>query len=263
MATDTQNTILSNIIAAIPELTSVSDTAIFKKIAEVIGNTDDLMTTEIYNTETIIINTLVDKNYGKSGYYIKKALAYQDGYDLTMDSNGYPIYATIDKTAQIVANASFQAINNNLFLLVTAIDLSGNLIPLANDVLMRFKSYFQNFEIPGIVLTIKSPVANIFDFVPKITYLSTSNLSTIISNIQTQFANFQKQSLQNGILYVNQFTNYLVQNIEGLIDVTIVNQNIDGVAFIADTLLSSGYFNYSSSALIEMANQSNYTAINN
>ena len=243
------NTILANIQAAMTELSNGSVSAIYKKIAEAIGQVIDTVLSEIANTQTIITNIVTNQSYGKSNYYTDAALAFQYGDDFIPDGNGNYYYAVIktDPSVRIITQVAFINTSLGLQLKVATTDPStGLLIALDGSQLAAFIAYMGLFEIPGLPLLITSIAGNTLAFNMTITYNAAYNLSTIQNNVLTALNNFQSTFTFNGVFYNYQLENYLVQNVPGVADVFISGTTIDGSSFSGNTSLTSGYFNYAS-----------------
>jgi hypothetical protein len=252
MAT-TYDIIMSYLKAAIPELTNNSAAAIDKKIASALAPTVDNTILELSNTKTEIANIIGQQRYGRSQYYIDTALNYQDEYDLTeVDENFNPIYPKIDEVARIVKHAAFKALpSGNLQVLTLKVaaldDATGLLRALTPSEKSSFDGYMTQFEIPGLPLIKSSTDAVELSFMATITYFSTYNLTNIKTSIDEQLTNFRDEFSFDGTLYINDLETYLKTNIAGIRNVSISNTLIDSVAFLSQTELSSGYFNYAPS----------------
>ena len=246
------STIISNIQAAMPNLNSSSATSFVSKIAEAIGQVLDNILAEFTNTQNIITELIVNKNFGHSQYYTEYALAYQDGDDLIVDTTtGKLIYATIDSNKQIISQAAFDKSNpTSLVLKVAYIDPStGLLAALPTAKKTAFDSYFGNFEIPGIPISIISDNPNTLTFNAKITYNSNYNLATLQANIATALITFRDTFKFNGVFDDYLFENYIVNNVPGIIsvylsDTTMTDSSGAPQSFSGSTKLSAGYYNY-------------------
>jgi hypothetical protein len=248
--------IISFIRASMPELNSASVAGVINKEAEAIGQALDITVAEIANSETIITDVIVNKNFGHNQYYTDNALAYQEGVSLSVD----PItkafyYATVDVNKQIIAQAAFKEVISgssvSLVLKVAYVDPStGLLAKLPTDKKTAFDSYFSNFEIPGLPVDRISDDPNILAFDAAITYEKTFDLTTLQSNISAALLVFRNTFQFNGIFYNYFLENYLVTNVPGVLAVFLSNTTIDttpstgAVPFSGTTILSSGYFNY-------------------
>jgi len=243
------DTIIGYIQAAMPELDSQSVSAFVTKLTEAIGKAIDNTEAEFVNTETIITQTITNKNYGHDEYYTDNALAYQEGDDLSKDSFGNFYYAVIDSSKQIIAQAAFEAITTGsstaLVLKVATLNQSTGLLEaLTLSQLTAFKSYFLNFEIPGLPISIISNDANVIDFNAAITYDKAYDLTTIQNNVASALLNFRDNFTFNGKFYNYYLENYLVSNVPGVKAVYLSGTTIDGVGFSGYTSLSAGYFDY-------------------
>jgi len=248
MAT-TQAIINSNLIAL--GFNNPSQTGIFEKVSEALGNVIDTTLTEFTNTEATIVSTITAKNYGKAGYYTGYALAFQYGDSLSIDANGNYYYATIDTTKQIVKQAAFTAsTSGDLFLKVASIDITGTTIPLTLSQYNAFVAYMKNFEIPGLPVNYISANANVLYFVANCTYYSSFDLPTLQNNISTYLTLFMNSFAFNGTFYVDDLSNYIKTNLAGVRDFFISQTQLDGVPFSGSAVLSAGYFNYNTSNII-------------
>jgi hypothetical protein len=254
--------------------TNPSNASIYGQIANAIAPIIDNTIAEINNSESIITNLLISQNgYGKSAYYVQTALAFQYGYNLSINTNINPVtgapylnlyYPTIDTTAQIINQAAIQTGTNgsfvSLFLKVATTANGGTLGPLNSAQLTSFSNYMLNFEILGLPLNIITLPANILNFTVNCSFNASYNSTTLEAAVQTQLLNFQNSFAFNGVFYAGQLESYIVNNVPGVIDFYIYNSTVDNVVFEGSTVLSAGYFNYNSD-ILSGANI-NYIAVN-
>lgn len=252
--------ILAYISASVAELSSISNTALYKKIAEAIGLSIDNTITEINNTQSNINNILYNQRFGKGGFYITSAKAFQYGDTLTADPiTGYPMYAVIDATKQIIAQASYEnsVIDGYQKLVLKVAKLNSNtkaLEPLTPSEYSAFASYMNNFVIDGIYIDFVSLPPNIFGFNAEVNYYTAYDLTTLKNNVSSALQNFKTNFQFNSKLFVNDLPAYLVANVQGLRNVflsetTITDAFGNTIPFTNDTLLSNGYFNYPANIL--------------
>ena len=253
--------ILTNLINGVPELYNKSVTALYKKLAEALSITIDDTIAELSNTEDIINANIANKNYGKAGYYVAAALAYEDGVDMVIDPVTLDwVYDPVDTSLQTITQAAFD--ERGLILKVAYTDPgTGLLAALPNAVLGRFRDYFNTsglggFGIPGINISIVSLSPNIFNassFV--ISYYGSYSLSNVQADVLAALNTFRDSFQYNGKLYILDLMDYLKTNVPGIRDIAITTPEIDGVPFAGNTVLSSGYFNWDPALTIT------YTAI--
>lgn len=239
-----ENNILSNLQAL--GFTNISDAAIYKIQAQGIGSFIDNILTEFANTKNSILNTINTLRYGKSNYYETVAKGFQFGDDLIPAIGDLdPSYAIIDPSKQIINQAAFQNINDSLSLKVATSNLlTGGLQQLTIPQLAAFQSYFTNFEILGLPVTIVSLPGNVFGFNAIHKYNSGYDLTTLQANTLAALNAFDNTFLFNGTLYTNQVSDYIKQNVPGTIDFFLTGTTIDGVPYSGSTTLQAGYFNY-------------------
>lgn len=248
--------ILANIQAAIPSLTNNSVASIFRKMAEALSLTIDSTTDELNNTVAIIDANIANKNYGKAGYYVNAALAYEDGVDMVQDPLTLEwIYSPVDISKQTITQAAFDV--DTMTLKVAYTDSATKLLAkLPVAVLNRFKDYFNTsglggFCIPGIPINIVSLDPNIFNassFI--ITYFGSYNLVNVQTDVQAALNAFRDSFAYNGSLFLNDLIEYIKTNVPGVRDVNILGAEIDSVIFAGNTKLAAGYFDYDNSLLI-------------
>lgn len=100
-----------------------SGAAIENKIAQAVGIPIDNTVQEFTNSENRILNIIVTQRYGKDGYYVAKALAFQLGDDLIIDPITLDdVYAVINPLNQIISQAAFEDFADQLFLKVAKIN---------------------------------------------------------------------------------------------------------------------------------------------
>lgn len=229
---------------------NTSNTALYNMIAVSVGEVVDNTITEMSNSENNILSIINLQRYGKTGYYTSTALAFQYGDDLIIDPDtGNFIYAVIDPTKQIVVQAAFEEIttgsNSELFLKIAALDaLSGLLVQLTGPQLAAFTTYFLNFEIPGLPVSIINNPANILSFNAVATFYATYDLTNLQTNLANALNNFRDTFEFNGEFFAGDLQDYIKQNVPGMRDFFISATTIDGTAFQGSVTLDSGYFNY-------------------
>lgn len=240
----TQDQITANLIAM--GFNNPSQAAIYNKIAEAVGLIIDSTITEIDNSETNIFTIINTQRYGKSGYYTGKALAFQLGDNLIIDSTTLDfIYAVIDPTKQIVKQAAFEDISSQLFLKIATLNnVTGLLEPLTADQYSAFVNYFTVFELPGLPVTIINLPGNILYFNAIATFYATYDLPTLKTNLLNALNTFRSSFTFNGTFYDGDLEQYIKTNVPGIRDFFINNTLIDGVPFTGSISLESGYFNY-------------------
>ncbi len=244
--------------------TNVSVTSIEGIIAISIGQFDDNLLAEIANSESTINNIQQSQwGYGSPNYYVQQALQFQLGDNLIVNTAINPvtgqiygnlIYAVIDTTKQIIAQAAFQkSLQGASFLKVATQAISGTgLAPLTSDQLVAFKSYMLNFEIVDIPLNIISIPGIILNFVSTVTYFSSFDLPTLQSNVVAAFNTFLRGFQFNGIFYATDLEQYIQNNVQGIRSFFINDTELDGIAFLDYINLSSGYFDYDPSVLTSL-----------
>jgi hypothetical protein len=231
-----------------------SNAAIFNEIAVAVATPVDNTIQELNNAEAAILDLITNKNYGKPGYYIAAALAFQYGYNLSVDTvtQAY-YYATIDTAAQIVKQAAFESSLSGLFLKIATLNTTTNLLePLDSLELDSFTNYFKLSELPGLPVTIINNAANILNFNANCTYYAQYDLVTLQTNISNALNTFRNNFLFDGVLYITDLESYLAANVPGVRSFFISSQTIDSTPFTGSVALSSGYFNYFSAILSQI-----------
>lgn len=230
-------------------LSNPSQLALLNKIAQGLGIVVDNTIQEFSNSENRILASMSSKNYGKAGYYTGIALAFQYGDNLVTDPTTLDlVYAVINPQNQIINQAAFEEIvtgsNSQLFLKVATIDpLTGNLMPLSAPQLAAFISYYSNFQLPGLPISIISLPPNVLNFVGTVTYLKTYDLSTLQTAIQTALNTFKQAFPFDGVFYVGDLETQ-IRLVPGVRDFFVTGTTIDGAGFSGNTALQAGYFNY-------------------
>lgn len=258
--------ILTNIKNAIANLMNNSITAIFNKLAEALGMTIDNTIAELSNTQNIINANIAANNYGKVGYYVNAALAYEDGIDMIIDPvTGNMIYSPVDTSKQTIAQAAFEP--DTLTLKVAYVDPATNqLAALPSDMLTRFISYFNEasnggISIPGIPLNFVSNPPNKFTCNFTITYYGSYSLTNIQNNVVNALTSFQDSFSYNGELFIDILGDYIKQNVPGIKSVNITNMQIDDVDFSGSIKLIAGYFYFDASIITSLNTTAPYVSI--
>jgi hypothetical protein len=253
----TQDIISSNLQAL--GFTNASQAATYNKIAEAFGLVIDATLTELSNSEVDIFNIINTQRYGKSGYYTGKALAFQYGDNLIIDTVTFDyIYAVIDTTKQIVKQAAFEDLSAQLFLKIATLNnTTGLLEPLTSAQYDAFVNYFTVFEIPGLPVTIINSPGNVLYFNATATFFATYDLPTLQTNLINALNSFRSSFTFNGTFYDGDLESYIKTNVPGIRDFFINNTLIDGAPFGGSIALPSGYFNY----VADIANQITYKPV--
>lgn len=241
--------------------------ALFEQISQGIGVPIDNTILEFSNNQALFLQTITQKNYGKSGYYEGWAKAFQLGDDLIIDpTTGNDIYAVIDASKQIITQAAFEELvqgqNVQLFLKIAKTDpVSGLLVPLLGTELAEFQPYFQTAELPGIAVSIVNNAANVLAFNANVTFYKTYNLTTLQTKLLAALNSFLSTFQFNGEFFNGDLSDYVKANVPGVRDFFIYGTTLDGIGFSGDTLLSSGYFNYLPQILSNIATAFNYIPV--
>jgi len=233
---------------------NTSNAAIFNEIAIAVSTSIDNTITEINNGETAILQLITNKNYGKPGYYIAAALAFQYGDSLSIDpvTQAY-YYATIDTAAQIVNQAAFESNTSGLFLKIATLNTMTNLLePLSSPELAAFSSYYLLYELPGLPVTIINNAANILNFNAICTYYAQFDLTTLQTALSAALDTFRNSFLFDGTLYITDLESYIINNVPGVRSFFTSSQTIDSAPFTGSTILAAGYFNYFSAILSQI-----------
>ena len=225
---------------------------LYKKMIEAIQSNVDAANIELANGKQGIIDLFLSQNYGRSGYYINIAKAFQYGDNLLIDSNGNYYYATIDTTKQIIKQASFEWNKslNYLSLKIGTTDATGNVIALSQLQLSAFVGYMDNFLVAGVPINIISKNPNIIAYTATLSYYSTFDLSTLKTQFAQAVKDFQINFSYNGLFYTNDFSNYIKANVAGVRDFFISNITCDNVAFSGQISLTSGTFQLAATSSI-------------
>lgn len=230
---------------------NTSTSALYNKIAQGVSIPIDNTLQEINNGLNVINAAITNKNYGKAGYYIEKALAFQYGDSLSIDpvTQQY-YYATINAANQIIAQAAFESTGSGLFLKVAKLNTITNLLEkLSDPELAAFSSYFLLFELPGLPVSIITADANILNFNTIATYYAAYDLPTLQTNISNALNAFRDSFLFNGVFYTTDLQAYMQANVPGLKSFFMEATQIDSAPFTGNIALTSGYFNYDTNVL--------------
>lgn len=238
-----------------------SNVSLYGKIANSIAPIIDNTIAEQVNTQNNIQEIISLKQIGKAGYYVQQALNFQ--YDL-VNNVGTPLvvnsltqnneYSVIDTTLQIIKVAIFD--EPTMTLKVAYLDPTSNTLQAlpvsytANGRTVNLLQIFQNYiisvaEFAGLPTTKISLPPNIFAFQGIITYYSSFDLATLQTNVLNAIFAFRDSNpASNGILYLNDLSDYIKNNVQGIRNLAIVFPTLDGVPIVGETLLNAGYFNY-------------------
>jgi hypothetical protein len=258
-----QTQILANIGSI--GMNNASNAAVTVIIAQGVGLCIDNTIIEFANTQEAILYMITNKNYGKAGYYVAAALAFQNGYNLAPSASTlYPSYAVIDPTAQVVKQAAFEVItqgsNSLLFLKIAGQDpVTGLLQPLPSDQFAAFQAYMTNFLIPYIPVTFINNQPDQLSFNGIFTYYPTYDVNVASAAIMPQLTSFLTNFQFNGQFYCGDLESFVqfgnvplggsIPGIPGCRNFRLSNTSLNGVAFADDIVLPSGYFNYTSNII--------------
>jgi hypothetical protein len=261
----TLETILANIAIGAPELTSSSNAAIYRKVAEAIALSLDSTLAELNNTKNIIDYNILNTRWGKLLYYEQKAKSFQYGDALSIDAVTLePYYTVIDETKLIIQQASAQLDTSGIIVLklATLDTTTGKLIALTPTQLSAFNTYFLNFEVPGLPITKVSLDANILEFAPVITYYGGYDLTTLKSNVIGSLETFKNTYSFNGKFFTNDLETYIKNNVAGVRNFQAGSASIDAVSIVnGSSDLTAGYFEYSAGTLLSANLDANYVTV--
>jgi hypothetical protein len=245
-----------------------SNLAMLQIISNSIGIPIDNTIQEFTNNQNLILSTITTKNYGKAAYYTSAALAFQYGYNLSVDpTTGDFFYAVIDSTAQIIAQAAFEEITSgngsDLFLKLASLNTITGLLQAPTPLQQAaFANYFINYQLPGVPVSLVFGSGDVINFSFLCTYFSTYDLSLLQTAIQSALTAFVQSFKFNGEFFNGDLSDYMKQNVPGVRDFFLFNTTINGAAFQGFQTLDSGYFNYDLSIPGKVTNNANYTAVN-
>lgn len=258
-----QTTILSNIGSI--GMNNTSAAAVTVQMAQGIGLAIDNTILEFADTQTLILQTITNKNYGKPGWYVAKALAFQNGYNLTVDPITLAdVYAVIDPTAQIIKQAAFEVLTQGndiqLFLKIAGQNSSTGLLqPLTATQFAAFQSYMTNFLIPYIPVSFINAQPDVLNFNALCTYLPTYDFTALQTAIAAQLQLLLTVFQFDGIFFSGDLEDFMkygnipqggtIPGVPGMRNFRLSNTSINGVAFDGTTPLPAGYFNYLSTIL--------------
>lgn len=247
----TTEDLISSNLSTLEEFDNPSVASLFQKIAQSVGVNIDLTLKEFSNSEARILAIINDQRYGKAGYYRDAALAFQLGDDLVEDPITHDnVYAVIDVSKQIIAQAAFEDIDaggtsSQLFIKVAKLDsLQGILVQLSQEEIDAFTNYFENFELPGLPVAVVALPANILAFQATATFLKTYNRDTLKAKVSQALKDFRDTFLFNGEFFNGDLSDFIKANVPGMRDFFITATTIDGAVFNGAIPLPAGYFNY-------------------
>lgn len=249
--------IKTNIQESVPELTNTSASSVFQRIAYIFSSVIDTIVTEMNNTILTIQTSLSYNRFGKPLSYVDAAYYYQVGDTLLFDANYLPYYATIDPTKHLIASAAFEEVIYSVSggyrvaqITLKVAKLSGtDLVALTAEELAAFDGYMDNFRLSGVYLYLLSLDAEVIKLANvRVAYSSSYNLDTIKTNIANALSEFRKQKKYNSILYLNEISTYVKNNVPGIVDFYIgdayIQSNGDWTLIDASVSLPAGYFNF-------------------
>lgn len=241
----------------IPELNNTSNTAIWSRMADVVGHVNDVTLLEGNRTQIRVENAARNLRTTNKQYYIEIALAFQFGDDLVIidEETQREGYAVVDPTKQIIKQVSVSTPSPAYIkMTVATTDANGNLIPLTAEQLTDFRGYLARMTTAGIIVTTTSSPADVF-MTDKlyVTYRSDYSLTNIQTALRTTLQNFQLILNTDSPLYVNDIENAL-REIPGIRDAYFDNPRVTytdimGVLqteYAVDGVipLNAGYFNF-------------------
>lgn len=261
----TQSTILNNLDSL--GFDTTSSAALVPQIAQGVGEAIDDTLTEFTNTKNSILSIINDQKFGKAGYYVSSAKAFQYGDNLIIDSTTLNlVYATIDTTKQIISQAAFgenvTGASSQLYLKIATLNpLTGVLGPLNSPQLAAFTTYFLNFTIPGLPVSIINLPANILSFQGVLTYYSTYDLSTLKTLLSAALIKFRNSFNFNGTFYTGDLEDYIKANVPGVRNFFLYGTSIDNIPFQGSTVLQAGYFDFLAIILQSITNNITFKSV--
>jgi hypothetical protein len=263
--------IIANLKTALPDFDNTSQTDPLIKIADSLAPILQNNLDEQTNTQNIIQNIINTQNYGKSQWYVNTALAYQYGIPLIVNSlyqNVYAVVPPIDPTILIIKQAAFGYNTlstgiQQLYLKIAMLDPITKKLKKVADTDPDYPNCFTDFSnyflataiMPGVPVSIVTFDPNLISFgynnftIVYQSYYTLAGANGLIAQITAAIDNFRNSFPFNGIFYTYGnygLANYIINNVEGVIDVVLESPVIDGLSFDFKTTLSAGYFDFGS-----------------
>ena len=104
-------------------------------------------------------------------------------------------------------------------------------------------------EIAGLPIIISSADANTLNFEFLIFYYPNYSQESIKSGIGTAIESFKLTQQFDQVFYTNSLESYIMDNVQGLRNISLINTSLDGADFENSIELSAGYFNYDGNIL--------------
>lgn len=206
-------------------------------------------------------NQLSKKQPGTREWYSEKALAFQNGHTLTVDSWGVVGYATTDEAAQIVKRASISEAGGTVTIKVAKINSETNELEplnLTNGEYLNFQRYMDAVKFAGTAVEYRSLPPDLVMYDISVYY----DPLYLPGDLETQcIASLQEFRTAMGFdarLYKSDFVN-TIQSVAGVKSVkvnamTVIPNEGDPVTLDVVEELESGYFNFSEDSVITMVN---------
>jgi hypothetical protein len=206
-------------------------------------------------------NQLSKKQPGTREWYSEKALAFQNGHNLTVDDWGVVGYATADTEAQIVKRASVSEASGTVTIKVAKINSeTSELEPLniTDGEYLNFQRYMDQIKFAGTAVEYRTLPADLVEYDISVYYDPLYLPGDLETRLIASLQEFRTAMGFDARLYKSDFVN-AIQAVAGVKSVkvnamTVIPSEGDPVTLDVVEELESGYFNFSDDSTITMIN---------
>jgi hypothetical protein len=206
-------------------------------------------------------NQLAKKQPGTREWYSEKALAFQNGHTLTVDSWGVVGYAVVDVEAQLVKRAAVTEASGTVTIKVAKINSETNELEplnLTNGEYLNFQRYMDAVKFAGTAVEYRSLPADTVVYDISVFYDPLYLPADVQTRCAASLQEFRTAMGFDARLYKSDFVN-AIQAVAGVKSVKVNSMSIipsegDPVTLDVVEELESGYFNFSEESVISMIN---------
>ena len=196
---------------------------------------------------------------GTLKWYIEMCYRFQNGYELTFDSNTALLYYTVDDAAaKIIAVAAVTEVEGTVVLRV-AKKQNNKVMPLNSDELMNFKNYIDAVKFAGVKVSVMSSTEDLIRYNVVVYYDPVLPLTLVRQRCSSALSEFMTALDFGAVIYPQRFIDALM-NIDGVATVQLNSLERKGATdndySTVDVMgiLEAGYFNYAEDSIIEFVN---------
>ena len=203
--------------SALAGVTSVSKVGVWTQIRFVFSVLMELLWAEFVSWQTKIEGLAATRPWATTGWYIEQAKLFQLGDVLVVSDDGTYGYAELDESKRVIKQAAIDVIDRELRLKVAGYE-NGELVKVSDDVMLSFKSFFEQIKRPGTIVRYVNAEADLLRLALRVWFDGEMVEASIKAAIQTAISVYLQTIVFNGVFSVTKLID-TVQLIPGVVEV--------------------------------------------